>query len=973
MMPRLLTHRRLIVFALVVVAVYSLGVLVHVRNAPDVGIQSTFSLEVARFFPEYLREPSDGVTPDLNGAVIRQVGPHEVSDWPSFVRSLRELQQYSRDADVPSVIERNGETWVRVELEHRNGPRFAIWCLLGHPPLEPTLPAVLWLVLQLGLLAVGAIVYWQQPRQLFAGPFFAMTVVAVGAYVGGYHWWHIVTQPLLMLPFIMTAVMLPAVALHFYHVFPRPKTWFGRWPTTTLSAIYVLPSVCGVLLVVGYFWVRHLFRSGATSTDIQEALTWHRRGVFLAFTTSAIWFLFAAAALIHGVVRATELIERRQARWMLIAWLASLVPVLYSLLLAIYDPLSFVGGAAEWPMFIASACVTVGFTGAISRYRWLRLDQVIGSSLSYFLISFLAVVVYYVLVFTAMLIVGRRVIAGPSWSQAFWVSLTTLVMLGIFDLVRSRLNRSLEQYRRDKSQLDRTLYQLSEAIEHLIEPPTLARHLLQATADLLGVSRAAIFLSDGQSELYRLTSAMGGEPPLVELAPGCPLVDELSRRTLVTLSLNRDAVSEQLENLGGEVALAIAHENRLHGFLILGPKTCGFYQAEDYNLLAALAPIGGLAVQSAAARRAIEFLNREVQLKVEKISEQQERIMALQRQLVLQSARVSTQSMPRLPDTPLGLVGSSAVVGQLIDLIKKVAVSPSAVLIRGESGTGKELIARAIHDCSPRAAKPFVKVHCAALSPTLLESELFGHVKGAFTGASTNKVGRFELAHGGTLFLDEIGDINLEVQVKLLRVLQEKVFERVGSSEPVRVDVRIVAATHQNLERLIQQGLFREDLYYRLNVIAIAVPPLRERREDIPELVQYFLQQISEETGRAIAEIDDEAMSMLRNYPWPGNIRQLRNVIERAIVVAEGGLITVDHLPPELTVGSAPMNSLATGAEPGTPRRRGGLSREERLRRQKEELVQALAEAKGNKAEAARALGIPRSTLLSRMQKFGLS
>jgi len=223
------------------------------------------------------------------------------------------------------------------------------------------------------------------------------------------------------------------------------------------------------------------------------------------------------------------------------------------------------------------------------------------------------------------------------------------------------------------------------------------------------------------------------------------------------------------------------------------------------------------------------------------------------------------------------------------------------------------------------------------------------------------------------LFLDEIGDINLEVQVKLLRVLQEKVFERVGSSEPVRVDVRIVAATHQNLERLIQQGLFREDLYYRLNVIAIAVPPLRERREDIPELVQYFLQQISEETGRAIAEIDDEAMSMLRNYPWPGNIRQLRNVIERAIVVAEGGLITVDHLPPELTVGSAPMNSLATGAKPGTPRRRGGLSREERLRRQKEELVQALAEAKGNKAEAARALGIPRSTLLSRMQKFGLS
>jgi transcriptional regulator with GAF, ATPase, and Fis domain len=886
---------------------------------------------------------------------------------------LRDLQRYSRDADVPTVIERQGETWVRVEMEHRGGPRFAIWCVLGHPPLEPTVPAVLWLILQVGLLAIGAIVYWQEPREAFAGPFFAMTVVAVGAYLGGYHWWHMVTEPWLMVPFMTTAVLLPAVGLHFFHTFPRPKPWFQRWPTWILLGMYGLPTLCGALLVLGYFWVRQLFRAGAGSNEVQHALAWHRQGVYLAFAVSASWFLLAAAALVHGYLRAIDPTERRQARWILVAWLASLVPVLYSLWLVIYDPLSFVGGAAEWPMFLASACVTVGFTGAICRDRWLHLDRIIGSSLSYFLITFLAVVVYYVLVFTAMLVVGQQIIPGPSLSQALWVSVTALTMLGLLDLIRSRLNRSVQQfYRRDKSQLDRTLHQLSEAIEHLIEPPTLARHLLQATADLLGVSRAALFLSDGERSLYRLTSSLGAAPPLAELAPGCPLVDELNRNTLVTVSLHQDSVSEQLGLLGGEVALALAHERRLHGFLVLGPKNNGFYQAEDYNLLAALAPIAALALQSAAARKAIESLNREVQLKVEKISEQQERIMALQRQLVLQAGAKSNRQVVLASDIPVGLVGSSAVVGQLVDLVKKVAASPSAVLIRGESGTGKELIARAIHECSPRAGKPFVKVHCAALSPTLLESELFGHVKGAFTGANANKVGRFELANGGTLFLDEIGDISLDVQIKLLRVLQEKVFERVGSSEPVRVDVRIVAATHQNLERLIQQERFREDLYYRINVIAIAVPPLRERREDIPELVHHFLAQIAQETGRAPTDIDDDAMNLLRQYHWPGNIRQLRNVIERAVVVADGEWITPDHLPPEIT-GQSPEASLPVGPAPANSRRRGGLSREERLQRQREELVRALAEAKGNKAEAARALGIPRSTLLSRMQKFGLS
>ena len=237
------------------------------------------------------------------------------------------------------------------------------------------------------------------------------------------------------------------------------------------------------------------------------------------------------------------------------------------------------------------------------------------------------------------------------------------------------------------------------------------------------------------------------------------------------------------------------------------------------------------------------------------------------------------------------------------------------MLIRGESGTGKELLAAAIHQASPRAARPFVKLHCAALSQSLLESELFGHVKSAFTGADRDRVGRFEQANGGTLFLDEIGDINLEVQTKLLRVLQEMSFERVGSSQPITVDVRILAATHQDLEALIRAGRFREDLYYRLNVICLYTPALRERREDIFELAVYFLNLHAQRTGKLVTHLDPEAVEALAAYDWPGNIRELENVIERAVVLADGLAVTRGRLA-DRSVAARPSAAAAAAAGP---------------------------------------------------------
>ncbi|MDR1786004.1 MAG: sigma-54 dependent transcriptional regulator, partial [Spirochaetaceae bacterium] len=244
------------------------------------------------------------------------------------------------------------------------------------------------------------------------------------------------------------------------------------------------------------------------------------------------------------------------------------------------------------------------------------------------------------------------------------------------------------------------------------------------------------------------------------------------------------------------------------------------------------------------------------------------------------------------------IVGNNAEMQRVFQVVKRAAGAKASVLITGESGVGKELIADALHNLSPRRDKPFIKVHCAALSESLLESELFGHEKGAFTGALTRQRGRFELANTGTIFLDEIGEISQNVQIKILRVLQDKRFERVGGEETLEVDVRVIAATNRDLKKEIAEGRFREDLFYRLNVVEITVPPLRERKDDIPLLVSTFLGDCARENNRAVTGIDERARSALYAYDWPGNVRQLRNCIESAVVLCEGPVITLEDLPP---------------------------------------------------------------------------
>jgi two-component system, NtrC family, response regulator HydG len=313
------------------------------------------------------------------------------------------------------------------------------------------------------------------------------------------------------------------------------------------------------------------------------------------------------------------------------------------------------------------------------------------------------------------------------------------------------------------------------------------------------------------------------------------------------------------------------------------------------------------------------------------------------------------QSLLSASDGFEGIIGKSPAMQCVYDLINNAALSDAPIIIYGESGTGKELVANAIHALGNRRTGPLVKVSCAALNESLLESELFGHVRGAFTGADRDRRGRFESANKGELFLDEIGDIPLSTQVKLLRVLQEKVIERVGDQTPIPIDTRVIAATHRNLERMCVDGAFRDDLYYRLNVIPIELPPLRGRQEDMPLLVDHFIRTISARTGKQIAGITAEALEKLAAHRWPGNVRELVNVLEYAFVVCQGNAISAQHLPA----------AIREGRDLSSYRARTAIQQQQ----QRDKLILALDEADGNRMKAAQALGVSRVTLWKLLKK----
>ena len=411
---------------------------------------------------------------------------------------------------------------------------------------------------------------------------------------------------------------------------------------------------------------------------------------------------------------------------------------------------------------------------------------------------------------------------------------------------------------------------------------------------------------------------------------------------------NGQRALEWLETHSADVVLSDLRMPGMDGMTLLS-RLLG---REPKPVLILLTAYGNIETAVEAMKRgAYDFLAKPVNL--DRLDLLLKRALA-ERQLGAENRRLKAQL-----DSKFGfenIIGVSPAMQEVFETIRQAAPTRATVLIQGESGTGKELVARALHQCSPRRDGPFVPVHCAALAPTLLESELFGHEKGAFTGAVERRRGRFEMADGGTLFLDEIGEIDAALQVKILRVLEERKFERVGGTETLSVDVRLVTATNRDLRKKVAEGTFREDLFYRLYVVNLALPPLRDREGDVVLLAQHYLKTLAEENGKPARSISPEAMDVLAAYPWPGNVRELRNVIERMVVLGSGSRLEVSDLP--ATVRAAGTAGAGTG--------RGLRDAERQL------IAEALRRHRDNRTKAAQELGISRRTLHRKLNEFGL-
>ena len=932
--------------------------------------------------------------------ILLKLDGHQVSSSLDFMREQSALRsrEYDLGFDRWTVngIESGG--YVSVEfLQRATGRVLTTDVKIQSVPFREVGLTLVWFLLELLIFSVSAVAFWNRPYDDAARLFFAMCTVTLAAFVGGFHWWTLGSNFWLNLPFVVCGILLPAVILHFFLVYPRPKPLLVRWPKSLITALYLTPilAIVAFLAVDGFLWLLMEWTSpmdsltsfnmlnwmkGAVYSYKLELLRWLRGGVYTYICVAALYFALALVALTHSWLTARNPIERNQVRWMLRAGCAASIFIAYSIYLAFFDRENFVLGAGRFPMFMASLVFMLAYAVGIVRYKLMLVDQIVNRGMSYYVLSYGATGLIAFLIACGTLAVRKpHALEQQTWVIAGIMMLAVILLIWLRDSWQMFVDR---RFFREKYRLDKTLQRMNQAVGRLADVDFLTERMLSSCQDVLQPELAAIYLRDARSTTFRLAGAAGDSAglPLQFTAPDafCEALQSDPTLQRVT-SGSRDSLTP-IQSLLRQVKADLIHgletNGEITGVVVLGGKQSGLmYSAEDLTFLTALGQITGIALHSANVHQNLKHLNEELRSKVDQIAQQRQQIAMLQAEIA--TNRIDTPSIPVVEFRRESIIGRSPAISRVLDMVRKVAPSESSVLVRGESGTGKELLAKAIHENSPRRSGPLVSVHCAALSSGLLESELFGHVKGSFTGAHADKQGRFELAHGGTLFLDEIGDISADTQIKLLRVLQQREFEPVGGSHTIQVDVRLIAATHQNLERLIAEGKFREDLYYRLNVISVVLPPLRERPEDILDLSVSFLKAASTRDGKRIARFDDEALNALMRYSWPGNVRELQNVIERAVVLAESDTVELTDLPFDLqnATGSVHIShrqeSLrrTLALEPATVP--AWNDNEPDVERQR--LLEALHQCGGNKTKAARRLGMPRSTYFSKLKKYGIT
>ena len=958
------------------------------------------------------------------GDVLTRVAGGRVLSFFDFslqVSGLRHAQlkdngQLAQGADIsehmdtaPDLLQDTSmRRWVRIAFYSPRSPTDssgeAIWTqhetyvLVQDIPTAEIVLSLVWFLLQLAIFAVGALAVWRRPDDGPAVLFFAMCIVTIVAFVGGFHWGLVAGSSWLNFPFIVCGVLLPVVSLHFFLAYPRPRFPLSTHKRRTLLIGYATPLVAGLVLLGVLETARWVSQSDLDdATKLASMKTWLSVirvliDVFLVF--AGVCFVALLVVLFHSGRTTRHPIEKNQLEWLFWAGLLAAVPVGYTLLLALSNDndhrVEFaLGWTARLSMFLASLAFLCAYTVGIIRYKLMLIDELVSRGVMYYLARVLLAVGFGVAVSTVLLILDRLTHQqnAPPGAQRVLVLGTILVVVALILLwLRGRVQQAIDRkFFREKYRLHTAMERINQAVVRVGDPQSLADRMLGSCHDVFQVRSAAIYLIDEAPQHFRLMAVRGTpdhELPLrVELEPES--IEQLQTHSHILGPRQGGSQSESgiawplMQDLSAELLYGLELDGRIGVLVALGSKPDEtIYSAEDLTFLGALGQITSVALHSVRVHRDVTRLNDELQDKVETIAEQERRIAVMQARL--SEGGTTTPMSSEQPHAERAfhrepIIGSSPALKNVLQTVQKVAGSEASVLIHGPSGTGKELLAQAIHDNSPRRDGPLVRVHSAALSPSLLESELFGHVKGAFTGAHRDRVGRFEMANGGTLFLDEIGDISLETQVKLLRVLQTRAFEPVGGTRTIDVDVRLITATHQDLKSLIRAERFREDLYYRLNVISIEIPGLAQRREDIVELAIHFLQRSSSRIGKAITDIDEPAVAALLEYDWPGNIRELENAIERATVLTDGDVIMLEDLPEEVRLGNNPAGAtMASHAvtlphaeldEPPRPLNTGN---------ERDRLLEALQESGGNKARAARALGIPRSTFFSQLKKHGL-
>ncbi len=769
-------------------------------------------------------------------------------------------------------------------------------------PAPPPWSALVATLLAAVLLVLGLVARIGRPGELVARRFYRTAVMYAMVYVGALSWSRLLVHPVLALVFLVALFAAPKLAIDLSLELPHriAAPWLRR---ATLAIAVGLGGACGIAVAVAIYD----FQTGGGD----RALPWiegtiaAQCAVIPIYTGVALWYQLRAHREAHGTARA-------QLRWLLFGQALCGLPALAAIPVAALDLDRFL--IAGYQPFAGAVGILwfVAYGLAVMRIRLADVDALIKSSLGYAVATGAAALVYVGVVLAAgwltELAVGD---AGP------WAHLAAGIVAALaFGPLRARVTRWIDRrFFRDRRHYVEALRRASESLARLREPAVLARELVAQVVEAVRAEKGALYLHGAGG--WTIAHAVG-ELPAEPIAPA------------------------------DGIAVPIVGDNTrdVAAMLVLGPRRSGdLYSSEDRDLLGALA--GQLATVLANARAYGTIVQ-----KTEEIRELRDRL-ADENQFLRERIAAATGGAT--------LAGDSAAVRELGRMVELVAKSDASVLLLGESGTGKGLLARLVHATSPRAEQAFLHVDCGAIAAGVFESELFGHERGAFTGATKLRRGPIELADGGTLFLDEIGELPLELQPKLLRVLEERCVMRVGATQPVAVDVRIIVATNRDLESMTKRGAFREDLYFRLRVVELVVPPLRARRADLPALCAQLLPRAAKRCGRPVRSLAPDALDAMARYNWPGNVRELANVLERALVMGEGEITAAELELPAIEIAE-PV------AEPAEPAPHDVVMEDIERRR----LTAALREADGNQSHAAKALGMPRTTFINKLRRHGL-